>query len=229
MAKGIEQRAETLGQTQRQLHDRHAVMMNSTLDLAGQQGQKVSAQIAADIRNKSTDIGESQGHGIRNTGANIDRGLDSAAENLKRVRTNALDAMTNPRSAEGKAAHLNGPSIADMGHPHHSLYVQAHSKLDGMWMTTGFRSRQELDNTAGALAAAAAKDGLDRIDHVLISKDGKRFFAVEGGATDPAHHRADVDMQQAQQQTLDQSTKQANQALQSAGPQEPPPSHGMRR
>jgi putative chitinase len=79
------------------------------------------------------------------------------------------------------------------------------------------------------LAAPASKDGLNKIDRVFPSSDGKRFFAIEGDMSNPAHHRVHVDAAQAKQQTLEQSTQHANQALQQAPDMQQQQNQVMRR
>ncbi len=50
--------------------------------------------------------------------------------------------------------------------------------------------------------------GLQRIDHVLPSKSGDGFFAVQGEMTDPTMQRVFVDRSQAQGQSLEHSSRQ---------------------
>lgn len=49
-------------------------------------------------------------------------------------------------------------------------------------------------NAVAGLAAQARRDGLQRIDHVVASADGRRLFAVEGRLDDPAHRRTMVEV-----------------------------------
>lgn len=226
-ADTIERNAAAFGQAQRQHLERSGALINGALDASGQRVRKDSEQSADAVRRTSADLGSQARQTIHNGGATIDRVLNSAGQNLRETRHQALDAVTNPRSAEGISTRTRGPGLADMGHPHHSLYVQAHAKLEIMGARTGFRSHQELDNVAGALAAEAARQGLKRIDQVVIGKDGERFFAVEGEISFPGHHRIQVDTAQARQQTLEQSTQQANQVRQTSESQEQQ-SRGMR-
>lgn len=60
---------------------------------------------------------------------------------------------------------------------------------------------------AAAIAAQAHADGLDRIDSILASRDGKGLIAMQGDpATDYAKHSY-IDREQAMQQPLEQSLK----------------------
>lgn len=50
--------------------------------------------------------------------------------------------------------------------------------------------------------------GLQRVDHVVPNKSGDGFFAVQGEMSDPAMRRVFVDRDQAQGQSLEQSSRQ---------------------
>jgi len=66
---------------------------------------------------------------------------------------------------------------------------------------------------AGAAHGPATQDhplaanALNRIDHVVLSKDGQTLFAVEGRLDDPAHKRAMVDVASAAQMPVAQSVQ----------------------
>lgn len=96
--------------------------------------------------------------------------------------------------------------LDDPAHRHHALYAQASrgvhvldARLD---RTPDIRSEQ----LGGALAVAALKAGLDRIDHVVISDDATRVFAVQGTPGSPQSRVAWVETVAATQQTLARST-----------------------
>jgi hypothetical protein len=96
--------------------------------------------------------------------------------------------------------------LDDPAHRHHALYAQASrgvhvldARLD---RTPDIRSEQ----LGGALAVAALKAGLDRIDHVVISDDATRVFAVQGTPGSPQSRVAWVETVAATQQPLARST-----------------------
>jgi hypothetical protein len=101
--------------------------------------------------------------------------------------------------------------LDDPSHRHHALYAQASegvhvldARLD---RTPDIRSEQ----LGGALAAAALKAGLERIDQVVISDDAQRVFAVQGTPGSPQSRIAWVDTVAATQQSLERSTALAAQ------------------
>ncbi|MFA0924959.1 XVIPCD domain-containing protein, partial [Xanthomonas fragariae] len=74
--------------------------------------------------------------------------------------------------------------LSDPRHPDTAMYNDAVSKLEALGERCGFSNRQELQQTAGQLVCEAKVVGLERIDHVVLGKNGDRFFAVQGEMTD---------------------------------------------
>ena len=72
----------------------------------------------------------------------------------------------------------------------------------------GLADNERFLNTAAGMAARASHDGLERIDHVASSADGRRVFAVQGNLHDPAHRRSQVDLEPASQVPARQSAAQ---------------------
>jgi peptidoglycan hydrolase-like protein with peptidoglycan-binding domain len=108
-------------------------------------------------------------------------------------------------------ARTTTPQINDTKHPDNKLYQQAVSNLEQMGANGGFKSRDEMERAAGALAADAKLSGLTQIDHVTRSKNGEGLIAVQGAdpwASDAK--RAFIDTNQAANQPIDQSTKMAD-------------------
>ena len=61
---------------------------------------------------------------------------------------------------------------------------------------------------AGSLAVAAQRAGLSRIDHVVMSEDGSRVYAVQGDLNSPHKRMAEVPTQQAVNTSLEQSSRE---------------------
>lgn len=112
----------------------------------------------------------------------------------------ALDAALAQRTA---AAH--GPRIDERGHRDHALYLQAAAGLEKLG--GDFARRETLQRAAATMAYEARIGGLQRIDQIVPSADGRRLFAVEGDPLDPSHRRAVADKAQAVAQTLQETTR----------------------
>lgn len=153
-----------------------------------------------------------------------------AVEALQRANGLKVDGIAGPDTlrrigqqlpGEGQVtatAEIIGPvvaqprTLADPGHPDHALYRQAYDRLRGIDpQRLGFRSEQELRNTAGTLAFEARVSGLSRIDRVVVNRDGSGLFALQGRMDDPTHHRIYLDRAQAATQPLERSTQQIEQ------------------
>lgn len=68
------------------------------------------------------------------------------------------------------------------------------------------------DRYPGAQGYAHTGNALHSADHVVLSKDGRSLFVVEGRLDDPAHKRAVVDLAQAAQTPVEQSDRKLENA-----------------
>ena len=107
--------------------------------------------------------------------------------------------------------------LGDAEHPAHGVFKQA---LDGVHKIDVERQRtpdQISQNVAGSVAVAAQRAGLTRIDHVVMSEDGSRIYAVQGDLNSPHKRMAEVPTQQAVNTSLEQSSLE----MQRLGQQQP--------
>ncbi|CEG17079.1 peptidoglycan-binding protein [Xanthomonas citri] len=112
-------------------------------------------------------------------------------------------------AAPAQAASSPSPLLSDPRHPDNAMYNGAVSKLEALGERGGFANRKELEQAAGQIVFESKVSGLQRIDHVVPNKSGDGFFAVQGELTDPAMQRVFVDRNQAQNQPLENSSRQA--------------------
>jgi hypothetical protein len=146
-------------------------------------------------------------------------------EKFQREHGLTADGVAGPKTLEAvqKAAHPpqvahptpTGPapvshptvgSLADPGHPGNGIYKQA---LDGVKIIDakmGRPSDHMSENLAGSLAVAARKEDLSRVNHVEISDDGKRAYAMQGETSSPFKRVAEVDVAQSVAKPLQQSS-----------------------
>ncbi|WNL46986.1 peptidoglycan-binding domain-containing protein [Dyella sp. BiH032] len=116
----------------------------------------------------------------------------------------------------GSQARHAGQHLGDAAHPSHNVFRQA---LDGVHRIDAERNRtpdQISQNVAGSLTVAAQRAGLTRIDHVMISEDGSRIYAVQGDLNSPLKRMAEVPTQQAVNTSIEQSSREMRQAGQAA-------------
>jgi len=98
------------------------------------------------------------------------------------------------------------PGLDDARSPGHSLYGQALAEIRAIDAQHGRTSDDMTLNFAGSVAAAAHANGLTRVDHVVMSDDRSRAYAVQGDIDSPFKQVAEVDVRQAVTTPLDQSS-----------------------
>lgn len=100
---------------------------------------------------------------------------------------------TDPEYAKQLAAVYHGPtmqraikaatpgSLTEESHPGNPLYKQAKSALQEIDAQFGRKSDQLTDNAAAAIAVAAVRGGLTRIDHLTLGgNDNSTILAIQG-------------------------------------------------
>ncbi|WP_047124454.1 peptidoglycan-binding domain-containing protein [Xanthomonas arboricola] len=129
---------------------------------------------------------------------------------LAKVLTQATPKQAEHTPAPAAPAQASSsPFLSDPRHPDNAMYNGAVSKLEALGERGGFANRKELEQAAGQIVFESKVSGLQRIDHVVPNKSGDGFFAVQGEMTDPAMQRVFVDRNQAQNQSLENSSRQA--------------------
>lgn len=105
-----------------------------------------------------------------------------------------------------------GMTPADAGHPDHAMLERIRAGIGDLDRSVG-KPWDDASERLSRSLLAASKDGhgsrhehgerslsanaLDRVDHVVLGKDGRHLFAVQGELRDPAHRRGVVDLDQA--------------------------------
>ncbi len=110
------------------------------------------------------------------------------------------------------------PNLDQAGHPDHALYQQARGAVHRLDMQQGHAPDQRSDNLAAALVVAARRDGLNEVNHAVLSTDAKRTFAVQGDPQSPFRQTAQVDTVQAVNTSVHQSSQAWQQVAQQRSP-----------
>ena len=101
----------------------------------------------------------------------------------------------------------SGMLLNQPGHPDYRLFQAAASGVQALDARANRVSDLRSDQLSGHLAVAAKREGMTGIDHVVMSQDASRTFAVQGRLEDPSHQRASVDTLQGLNTPLAQSTQ----------------------
>ncbi|AND68947.1 chitinase-like protein [Dyella thiooxydans] len=79
-------------------------------------------------------------------------------------------------------------------HPGYPLFKQSLACVGKLDQAQGRATNFQSYNLSGVLALAARREGLERIDHVVLSDDATRAIAVQGDLRSPLRRLADVDV-----------------------------------
>ena len=149
-----------------------------------------------------------------NPDGNFGASTKEALQAFQRAHGLKDDGVAGPKTLDALKKAEQTPLLSNPAHPDHAMFKQAVGGLEKLGPNAGFKSHAELERAAATLTFEAKVGGLKQIDHVALSTNGTGLFAVQGGLTDPGHHRAHVDKLQAGAQPLEQSTFQLQQDTQ---------------
>ena len=140
----------------------------------------------------------------------------AAVEAFQRDHHLQADGIAGPRTVEALRQAQAAPRIG-IDHPDHAgygMYAQALAVVHGLDAQQGRTPDQMSANFAGALAAESRAGGMTRIDHLVLSDDASRAYAVQGDLNSPFKTYASVPVAQAVVQPLEQSSQAWDQAHQ---------------
>jgi hypothetical protein len=125
-----------------------------------------------------------------------------------------VDDVTLRAIEAGTQTHI--PSLLDARHPANGIYEQAHACVARIDESQGRSPGPHTQNFAGSLTSAATAPGFNRIDHVALSDDANRGYAIQGELNSPFKKFVEVDVMQAVQTPLAQSSQEAATHVQAA-------------
>ena len=177
---------------------------------SGEQGAEIRA-----LQESLNKLGYHDGKGrALNPDADFGASTKEAVQAFQRAHGLKDDGVAGPKTLGALKKAEQTPLLSSPAHPDHDMFKQAVGGLEKLGPNAGFKNHAELERAAATLTFEAKVGGLNRIDHVALSTNGTGLFAVQGGLTDPGHHRAHVDKLQAGAQPLEQSTFQLQQDAQ---------------
>jgi hypothetical protein len=145
----------------------------------------------------------------------------AAVEEFQRSQNLHVDGIAGPATLETLklATRLQlASTLTDTTHPGNGMYLQA---LDAVHRLDAQQCRapdQRSDNLAAALAVAAQRNGMTRVDHVVLSDDAARAYAVQGDMSSLFKRYTDVNVAQAISTPLAQSSIQWQRDVQQLAP-----------
>ncbi|MET0893501.1 MAG: XVIPCD domain-containing protein [Pseudoxanthomonas sp.] len=110
--------------------------------------------------------------------------------------------------------------LSSGAHVLNGLYKDLLGKVQASEGASKLDARQQ-ENLAAALVPLAREGGLSRVDHLFLSRDGSKVFAVQGDPKSPAAQMVAVEVASASRQTVEASSQLAARGVVNADP----PSH----
>jgi hypothetical protein len=162
-------------------------------------------------RNVAHTVGENVSRGVHATEYAVSQGVhaaEHAAQSLSSNVSRAFDTLRPPGSwLEDKPAPAAAPVRLDHAtHPDHPLYRQMRDAVHRLDAERHRTPDQHSDNLAASLVVAARRDGMHTVNHVVLSNDATRTFAVQGELNSSFKQITHVETAQASNTTIEQSS-----------------------
>ncbi|GGY17771.1 peptidoglycan-binding protein [Rhodanobacter panaciterrae] len=184
-----------------------------------------------DLQTKLAQLGLHDAHGRPIVpDSDFGPGTKAAVEQFQRAHHMTPDGVAGPKTLNAlrMAVHPPQPTLADATHPGNGMYRQALDAVHRLDAQQGRAPDQRSDNLAAALAVAAHSNGMSRVDHVVLSDDASRAYAVQGDTNSLFKRYTDVNVGQAIGTPLAQSSGQWQHDIQQpAQTQNAPPMQQM--
>ena len=153
-----------------------------------------------------------EGRALKEDGGYGDR-TKEALQAYQQAHGLKADGIAGPQTLEALKKSEQTPLLSDPRHPDNAMFQQAVKGMEKLG-PQAFKSRQEIENAAGAAVFEAKASGLKQIDHIVLSSNGTGLFAMQGAPSDPAHHRVHLDKAHAVAEPIEKSTVQVQQETQ---------------
>jgi hypothetical protein len=114
-----------------------------------------------------------------------------------------IEIPHTPERARGRNSEAPPLTPEDRDHGDHAMYAQARNAVAALDASLGKQRDEGSDRLTASLLVLAKENGLQRIDHVVLSqaapgvRPGENVFVVQGELNDPAHLRAHMKTDQA--------------------------------
>lgn len=165
---------------------------------AADQGRRFVGEKTHEFNDGLDVIGDAAGRAGRSMGEGAIAGLTATPVaqmlNGSQYGSAELDRMIIP-------TRLDRPE-----HPDHALFQQARDAVQRLDAQQGRTSDTLSENLAGALVVEARREGLNRIDRVVLSDDASMAYAMQGEPNSPFKRVAEVQTELGIATSIDQSS-----------------------
>ena len=150
----------------------------------------------------------------------------AAVETFQRSRNLHVDGIAGAKTLEAISTPAQSQpllNLTDASHPGNPMYLQSLEAVYRLDALHGRTPDQRSGNLAGVVAVAAHGNGMTGVDHVLLTDDASRAFAVQGALDSTDKRFTHVDVSQAINTPLVQSSAQWHNVQEQTVAQAPPP------
>jgi hypothetical protein len=148
------------------------------------------------------------------------RTVEHAAQSVENEAEKAFSSLSHPGSWFGGKPAVTAPQrLDDPAHPDYALFQQTRGAVHRLDAQRQRIPDQHSENLTAALTAAARRDGLSQVDHVVLSDDASQIFAVQGDMNSPTKRIASIATAEAVHTPIDQSSAAWAQTASSKQPQ----------
>lgn len=163
------------------------------------------------VQHAAQAVERAAGNVAHTVGENVSRGVhaaEHAAQSLVNDASQAFDTLRHPGSwFDSKPTPATPPQRLDhTAHPDHPLYQQTRDAVHRLDAEHHRTPDQHSDNLAAALVVAARHDGMQAVNHVVLSNDAARTFGVQGELNSSFKQVTQVETAQASNTPIEQSS-----------------------
>ena len=162
------------------------------------------------VAEKVSEGAQAIGHAVENAV----EGVEHAAEVVGERVSHAFHALTHPDEWFDRQAHAAHTRLDQPDHPDHALFQQARTAVHALDAERQRVPDQQSDQLAAAMVVAARRDGLERIDRIVLSDDGQKAYAVQGDMASPFKRVAGAGTAEAAHTPIGSSSTQWDQVMQ---------------
>lgn len=159
---------------------------------------EVPRAIVHGVESAAHAVGDAVQHAAHEVGETLEAVGDRASR--------AFHTLTHPSEWFDDNAHGAHTQLDKPDHPDHAMFQQARDAVHALDASRERTPDQQSDNLSASLVVAARQAGLEKIDHVVLSDDGSRAYAVQGDLGSPLKRVAEVRTQDAVNTPVERSS-----------------------